>query len=216
MKEIIAIDKNIRIIGRTRIDIDIHNDDSFLHIDGNNISKYVDQFIIDRKIDELPVDVIKIANDCKWLIVPYSKADKSILGIYEEIMYTDWGFTIYFDNQYIIFFNDEIKIGSQRFTIAHEIGHIVLEHFDFSNARTREKEANMFAASLLMPIDVLRACNIQSRKDIEILCGVSYSAACYRYEKALKVNNDESLFRNKVLKQFQKFINTYKKKININ
>ena len=58
----------------------------------------------------------------------------------------------------------------QRFTIAHEIGHVVLGHLDtahtvyrdtrqnytLGNFDPRERDANYFAAELLMPADAVR------------------------------------------------------------
>ncbi|AMO55609.1 ImmA/IrrE family metallo-endopeptidase [Endozoicomonas montiporae] len=66
-------------------------------------------------------------------------------------------------SQKMIYLNDEDSARRQLFTLAHELGHIVL-HFDPTNPdqnfvdyrtpgpkNTREKEADMFAAELLMP-----------------------------------------------------------------
>ena len=54
----------------------------------------------------------------------------------------------------IIFYNDEIESKERkRFTIAHEIGHIVLKHKGFSTIN--EKEADTFAAQLLLPHCIL-------------------------------------------------------------
>lgn len=54
----------------------------------------------------------------------------------------------------IIFYNDEIESKERkRFTIAHEIGHIVLRHKGYSEIN--EKEADTFAAQLLLPHCIL-------------------------------------------------------------
>ena len=54
----------------------------------------------------------------------------------------------------IIFYNDEIESKERkRFTIAHEIGHIVLGHKGYSEVN--EKEADAFAAQLLLPHCIL-------------------------------------------------------------
>lgn len=72
-------------------------------------------------------------------------------------------------NKYKIFTNPFDGAQRQRFTIAHELGHIVLEHLEvednlkeptlnilnreieFDSSSYQEKEANKFAAELLMP-----------------------------------------------------------------
>jgi Zn-dependent peptidase ImmA (M78 family) len=53
--------------------------------------------------------------------------------------------------QYVILYNSEIKSERRRaFTLAHEIGHILLSHAGEDEA-AEEREANAFAASLLAP-----------------------------------------------------------------
>lgn len=50
----------------------------------------------------------------------------------------------------------------QRFTVAHEIGHLLLGHtsrdstYDLKSKKPFEVEANKFAAELLMPLDLLK------------------------------------------------------------
>lgn len=64
-----------------------------------------------------------------------------------------------FDNS-VLFLNDEDSYTRQRFTIAHEIGHVVLKHpktIPGKHSESRfEKDANTFAAELIMPYDWLR------------------------------------------------------------
>lgn len=56
-----------------------------------------------------------------------------------------------------IMYSKNISIERQRFTVAHEIGHIVLEHTsilgncDQFSKDSQEKEANAFAGELLVP-----------------------------------------------------------------
>lgn len=202
------------MIGRSRIDVD--NYESIVSEENHiRIKEIVNDFIKKNQVCILPVDVVSIATKCKWIVVPYSKVTIELKEFYDEIMYTDWGFTIEYNGQYFIFYNDSIKIGSQRFTIAHEIGHIVLEHFLSSDATTREKEANLFASRLLMPLNVLNECKVQSKKEIEMLCGVSFTAASYRFEKLEKLRTNRKRQNNleelQTIEQFREFIENYKK-----
>ena len=78
---------------------------------------------------------------------------------------SDLGFTLKRDNDIIIFINTSSRLSREIFTLAHEIGHIVLhlngEQSFIDNHATiagqsddeKEKEANYFAACLLMPSD---------------------------------------------------------------
>ena len=59
--------------------------------------------------------------------------------------------TVRRDGQYVILYNERIASERRRaFTLAHELGHILLSHAGEAPA-TEEREANAFAASLLCP-----------------------------------------------------------------
>lgn len=207
------MNSNIKIIGRTRVNIENYDVD-FSKIDYARINELSTQFILGNNIDRLPVDVVSIAIQNSWSVIPYSQISKDIMSAYEEIIYTDWGFTLYFANRYMIFYNDNIKIGAQRFTIAHEIGHIVLEHFINSDAETREIEANCFAANILMPINVLRVCRVESAEELSALCGVGYTSAAKRISKMQDKNSPHD--NENIEKQFLKFTKEYLNKMNNN
>lgn len=60
---------------------------------------------------------------------------------------------------HIILVNRNMSNDRQRFTLAHELGHILMhQNVDFvvSESRDREKEANAFASEFLMPSQALR------------------------------------------------------------
>jgi len=46
---------------------------------------------------------------------------------------------------------------AQRFSIAHEVGHLVLAHDGCGSQPEHERAANVFAAELLMPLDLVRS-----------------------------------------------------------
>lgn len=79
-----------------------------------------------------------------------------------------------------------------RFTIAHEIGHIILGHvgrYDLVNREPSptdnpvEQAANIFASRLLAPACVLWGCGVRCADDIRQMCGISQTAAEYRMER---------------------------------
>lgn len=77
----------------------------------------------------------------------------------------DLGFTIKKDQDIVIFTNSCSRLSRELFTLAHEIGHVILHLSDADSfidnkttisdgsADIREQEANYFAACLLMPDD---------------------------------------------------------------
>ena len=80
----------------------------------------------------------------------------------------------------------------QRFTAAHELGHILLGHVGEGRLVNREpapgdnpleREANVFASRLLAPACVLWGCGVKSAEDIAELCGISRQAAEFRWQR---------------------------------
>lgn len=80
-------------------------------------------------------------------------------------VHSDLGFTVKIDEDIVIFTNTSSRMSRELFTLAHEIGHIIL-HMGVDNSfidddatmegadiGEKEKEANYFAACLLMPED---------------------------------------------------------------
>lgn len=67
-------------------------------------------------------------------------------------------YDIYDDEVFTIGFNANHPWVRNRFTIAHEIGHLVLGHLcsKDSSSRTTEREADLFASNLLMPKSILK------------------------------------------------------------
>ena len=76
----------------------------------------------------------------------------------------------------------------QRFTVAHEIGHLLLGHtgknfvLELNSKKPEEVEANQFAAELLMPLEMIKndLQNKRSAKDIARLYNVSEEAVWWR------------------------------------
>ena len=105
------------------------------------------------------------------------------------------GFLYRDESGYMIAVNDKDCIARQRFTVAHEIGHLVLNHLEgneshsiFRNDLTtlgidpREIAANAFAAELLMPERIFKRGYILSNDSAELATkfGVSLEAVHIR------------------------------------
>ena len=89
-----------------------------------------------------------------------------------------------------IYVNENFSPERRRFTTAHEIGHIVLGHVGkykggprkrIKSAKTIERQANVFAAELLMPQCLLYILNVQSVSAVQRIFGVSREAAFYAF-----------------------------------
>lgn len=93
-----------------------------------------------------------------------------------------------------IMYNSNHSQHRQRYTVAHELGHFMMNHtlsatykeiINLKNKLKIEKEANIFAAELLMPKDLIkktlkeRKCNV---KDLATLFDVSEEAMWFKLE----------------------------------
>lgn len=129
-----------------------------------------------------PIDLNKIAKSLGLTIKQGSFEDDQIIGAYDK-------------NARVIYISDRDDYPRQSFTTAHEIGHFRLhtdkqrEVFFRSNIalldreeKEIEQEANWFAASLLMPENLVRN-SWSVMKDIGVMANifsVSYSAMSWR------------------------------------
>ena len=89
-------------------------------------------------------------------------------------------------------------------------------HLDKLTTAEYEREANMFAARILMPMCVLRECNALTAARISNLCGTSLQASQYRADR-LNILIERNKFytsrlEQKVITQFKKFIKLHNRR----
>jgi Zn-dependent peptidase ImmA (M78 family) len=63
----------------------------------------------------------------------------------------------YTDRPVIILGDDKAKCDRERFSGAHELGHLVMHDLDQAGTKTAERQANQFAAAFLMPANDIRS-----------------------------------------------------------
>ncbi|MCG8529852.1 MAG: ImmA/IrrE family metallo-endopeptidase [Desulfovibrionales bacterium] len=132
--------------------------------------------------NSLPVDLIGIAN--RLGVVTFASSDLTSSGHYTPAKE---------GQRALIEYNAHEHPVRQRFTIAHELGHHVLHNgerdrelpCDFTMGGSQEeREANQFAAELLMPEDavnvLVRIKNVVAVPELAKIFGVSYSAMRWR------------------------------------
>ncbi len=125
------------------------------------IENLASSILTELNIKSAPVDIKAIAKQKGAIIKPY-KVDEKISGM-----------LFIKDGHGIISYNPTESTVRQRFTIAHELGHLLLHkktqdifvdkqfqvHFRNENSSSgqdiQELEANAFAAAILMPKDLL-------------------------------------------------------------
>lgn len=106
-------------------------------------------------IRNIPIDCYEIALKMGIILKPYSQLDEAGLAAAQDK--SDDGFCLLRKEgskpftylQWYIFYNDQLSLKRIRFTLMHEIGHIVLDHTEESDLA--EAEANFFAKYALAP-----------------------------------------------------------------
>ncbi len=138
-----------------------------------------------------------------------------------ELRKNESGVSIFDGSTWYIVYNDKEPRKRNRFTVAHELGHILMGHEMQSNYYTRrrefvlkpsiESEADMFAERLLAPACVLWGLNVHSAVTISSLCDISYSAAIRREERMKQLYKRNkfltSSLEKQVFRRFESFIN---------
>lgn len=182
-----------------------------------NARNAVWDLILGMESCSLPIDVFALARSLNIKVLPYKKSRIIRLimrlggaagrheGIAAEIL-----------GRKYIFYDDTIRSeGRIRFTIAHEIGHFHMSHLN-AGSRFRvgfaqrggssdadEREANAFAVRLLAPACVLNRVNVGSPEDIMKLCGMSYEASKYRFERLQKLRERNYFYFDKREKEVE-------------
>ncbi len=170
------------------------------------------QCLIDCCITSLPTN---LANICKHFNIRI--IENSSLKIH-QLKDNERGKIMIFQNQLILVVRDTDPMYIQRYTIAHEIGHILLGKDIY------EYEAERFAIGILAPSCVLWALNIHEPEDIAKLCKISITAArikakrmadlYHREQEWLKTKGFSCFLltdlERKVYEQFKPFIDEYK------
>lgn len=144
-----------------------------------------------------------------------------------RVMYYDFqngkdGESTIIDGEPWIFIANGKPVQRQRFTCAHELGHILLGHvgeYELVNREPSrgdnpiEQAANVFAARLLAPACVLRALNARTPEQIAELCDISLQAAAFRAECMEVLYRRNVFFKSpleeQVFEQFRDFVESY-------
>lgn len=155
----------------------------------------------------LPIDIFHIVHTFPNIcLIKYSDNAKQYnvsFNNYLKAASSDFGFIMKLGKINCILYNDNKNYESCRFTIAHELGHILLNHKE-DNDITR-KEASCFARNLLCPIPVIDELNIDDYKNYidtfgisEIMANISYvykSSDKYYIKRYLYTNIVDLFFK---------------------
>lgn len=125
------------------------------------------------------------------------------------------GFTLQIHGEYAVFYNPTSSIPRIRWTLAHELGHILLGHAalcrfaEAGEGKSREdREADRFAADLLCPMPPLYRCGLKSPEELARLCDLSLQAAGIQWQRLQREPPDTPLART-LAQTFAPFLQEY-------
>lgn len=185
---------------------------------------------------KLPVPIKSIINMYPNIrLIPYSYHMQKQRLRYDELIHFGGSEDAWCDyevkrDRYIIFYNDikSNKINSYRYrwSLAHELGHVLLKHHKiykesrlFRNSLSDalynqlENEADSFAKYSLVPHGALSYYKIEKYQDIQRLCKISGPAAEMRYQEyrrwQAKSKNSASIYDKTIYELYIKGKNCY-------
>lgn len=136
------------------------------------------QSLLKLSHNQLPIDILSICKKCKRTAVFSYKEAQRNYGIPLELMLQVSHYA-YIDRRcstipaWVLLYNDDpfyTSVARLRFTLAHELGHIVLGHT--ADDVVTNIEANLFAQHILCPAPVLAAVIRHGNTSPAFLCSV--------------------------------------------
>lgn len=165
-------------------------------------------------LSSLPTDILDVAHRLGYMTIKIHDSEPFLgkLLNYNELIKKE-AFNCELWNEHIIFYNPNYYLPRVRFSIAHEIGHLLLEHNTNLSTDKIETEANAFAARLLMPVGVLHALGVKKYTDIMQFCQVSEPAAIKRMNRITELRERGKFFSSPLERQL---LNNFKEFIELN
>lgn len=153
------------------------------------------EILLACRVEKLPVDLNAVLRHLGVRAYPYRRgldmlASTGLSEVADQVS----GLTFYAGERPVILYNDAETPQRVRFTIGHELGHIVLGHVQPGEYTSQNREpqpgdnpmeqaANRFAADLLAPACVLWGLDLHRAEDIAEVCKISIQAARFRAER---------------------------------
>ena len=156
------------------------------------------QFLINNNVKCLPVSLSSVCKQNNILLTKDANKDFLYAG--------DRGATYLINGIYHVVINGSDPIPVQRYTTAHELGHIFLEHpmTDGKYGRSfgiqrepktpEEYQAERFAIDILAPACVLWGLKLHTAEEIAKICNISITSAKFRAERMKELYKREQEF----------------------
>jgi Zn-dependent peptidase ImmA (M78 family) len=133
-------------------------------------------------VEYYPLSMLELALCMKIPVKSYSVLgpETKLLG---KLQSAD-AFTIWIENEPQILFNEQNSKNRCRFSLAHELAHIWLEHTE--DNEVNESEANFFAGYLLAPVPLINHYGIDDPYEVSNIFRISFEASLNALSRAEK------------------------------
>ena len=159
--------------------------------------------LLDFGIDRLPVDVRSMARQMGIRVVRNSEVG--------DLLPNENGKAYFDGTNWLIIYNDNNPTELSRFTLAHELGHILLGHemayiryaqvSEFTVKPKAEQQADTFALRLLCPACVLWELGLTAPQEIANACHVSIERAEQRAARLWRLAERDRFFTSSLERQ---------------
>ncbi len=150
------------------------------------------EILINQKLIKFPIDIKKVANNLGIIVIESKRLPHNLYAV---------SFTQ--NAQTIISYVSSGNINTDRFTIAHELGHILLKHkADKAYSEYQEEQANVFASRLLAPMIIINDLAPNSAEELSDLFGLSLESATIRYNRYIKIKKRNKFLTNNLEKEY--------------
>lgn len=166
-----------------------------------SIKKDVVKVLSKYNINTIPIDPFQLAKRMGISLIKYSEMDDCDTLVSNQLQKDGFIFVVYKK----IFYNDKCLPNKIRFTIFHEIGHLVRNHHQFSDLA--EAEANWFAAYIMAPPPLVDLFDIDEYTDIVDIFHTTLECATYSMNRYVSWKS-----QSRKLKDYEiELINLFKK-----
>lgn len=141
-------------------------------MDYNYIKNITLEVFIECEIQSFPLSCFDILNQYNISFYSYSSLDNDLREFCKKFSEDAYSYK----NK--IFYNDNMPNGRIRFSLMHELGHILLNHGD-EHSPKMEQEANYFSSHLLAPRMAIHYAECKNEADVSRLFQVTSEAALY-------------------------------------
>jgi Predicted Zn peptidase len=166
-----------------------------------DIKQDIVKMYVDNNITTIPIDVYNLSENLGYKLKPYSSLGVEKAKKISEI--NDDGFNRIEEGKVVIYYNDEKIEGRIRFTIMHEIAHVIRQHKQYSELA--ETEANWYAAYALCHPPIVDKLQITNYENLITKFNITNSCAynsMNRYISWKKRNVPLSEYEKVLIKQF--------------